>query len=197
MDTGSRPGRYVNQIVGINKLCANEFIELGCVTEDAGEHEKTFGHSFRNQSTKPTPEQKDLQEQSYTITPKLQYIEQIVWNELKTEFYKIEKQGYDISDCLGCLLFPGGGIRGHFYGDLGSFINKLQNESRHYSSILSHVSSIVAFSYFVNNKLCRSGNQKAVYSSNLCFSYYDILKRGFLLRVVEKELVKQETQLNL
>jgi hypothetical protein len=56
--------------------------------------------------------------------------------------------------------------------------------------LLSHLACIVGMAYFINNQICRTGNNKAVYTMKLAKVYDRNLKMGFLLRNISTDSEK-------
>ena len=175
-----RPYRYMNQVMGMNKLDANVCIQKPEVRD---EHtSEPWSTPFHPTPTGSSEETTTPNPRTVIITQKILHIENKVWGELQDEYSKLVSDKYKIQDRLCHALFTQ-----NQYTSLGSYLQYLHTctETKFKpDEIISHISGVVGMCYHINNKLFRSGNQKSVYTTELCLSYYRVLKRGLLLTVV-------------
>lgn len=172
-----RPICYLNRVVGgiredMGAICYEE----ECADEHTADSIVKYGFAFEHISTSEEIGDKIKKIPRFIAKEKLLYLERRIWSELKHMYSNLGKKQYDLRFSLANMLFSK-------YTNLGDFINAMACNPQH--SILSHLSSIVCICYYINNKMIKSGNQKAIYSMNVCNGYYNVLQTGFLLKKID------------
>jgi hypothetical protein len=156
---------YVDLISGITG------IPICMITEDIEATEATEIHTVGTSfHTNTTSNEQDSHRKARDC---LVFIEEKIFSELKTKNRSITTSEIDVSNTVSSVLFV------DEKSTYDSMINKIENDN---TDILSHIACIVAMSYFINNKVCATGNNKAVYTMQLAEVYESNLQLGFLLR---------------
>lgn len=138
--------------------------------------------------------QKSKSKYVYTVLQKLYVVEMNVFEQLKvTSNEGISYNTHEGMVQFGYLVFNS--YAGHFHSlsQLISVVHDIEADDvcKNDTCFLSHIASLVAVQYCIDNIMCKTGNTKAVFTFQnlrLCQSY---MNRGLLVRNVSEEFLIQ------